>query len=90
MAAAFMRFLEEASLFYRRLVMQLQAAYGDVGVKLAVEAAGAAAGGVAAANGAAAMLCSSVSCLQECCLPGAACRNAACRTVMLHTCRPGC
>ncbi|WIA21699.1 hypothetical protein OEZ85_000866 [Tetradesmus obliquus] len=60
-AAAFMRFLEEASLFYRRLVMQLQAAYGDVGVKLAVEAAGAAGGGVAAANGAAAMLCSSGS-----------------------------
>ncbi|WIA42128.1 hypothetical protein OEZ86_009400 [Tetradesmus obliquus] len=60
-AAAFMRFLEEASLFYRRLVMQLQAAYGDVGVKLAVDTAGAAGGGVAAANGAAAMLCSSGS-----------------------------
>ncbi|KAF6253423.1 hypothetical protein COO60DRAFT_1643170 [Scenedesmus sp. NREL 46B-D3] len=59
-AAAFVRFLEDASLFYRRLVMQLQAAYGDVGVKLAVEAqAGAAA--AAAANGAAAKLSSSGS-----------------------------
>jgi hypothetical protein len=59
-AAAFVRFLEDASLFYRRLVMQLQAAYGDVGVKLQVEpqTGGSAA---AAANGAAAMLCSTVS-----------------------------
>jgi hypothetical protein len=66
-AAAFVRFLEDSSLFYRRLVMQLQAAYGDVGVKLPVEASPAAGGGgggtAAAANGAAAMLCSSVSCL---------------------------
>jgi hypothetical protein len=59
-AAAFVRFLEDASLFYRRLVMQLQAAYGDVGVKLQVEPqTGASA--AAAANGAAAMACSTVS-----------------------------
>jgi hypothetical protein len=40
--------------------MQLQAAYGDVGVKLQVELQ-AGAGPAAAANGAAAMLCSTVS-----------------------------
>jgi hypothetical protein len=33
-AAAFLKFLEEASVFYRRLVMQLQSCYGSVGVKL--------------------------------------------------------
>lgn len=45
-AAAFVKFLEDAALFYRRLVMQLQAVYGDVGVKLDVprEAMGAVAG----------------------------------------------
>jgi hypothetical protein len=32
--AAFSRFLEDASGFYRTLVMQLQGCYGDVGVKL--------------------------------------------------------
>lgn len=52
-AAAFLRFLEEASLFYRRLVMQLQAAYGNVGVKLELPATAAAAAG---AEGAAAAL----------------------------------
>jgi hypothetical protein len=60
-AAAFVRFLEDASLFYRRLVMQLQAAYGDVGVKLQLELQTGAGAAASAANGAAAMLCSSVS-----------------------------
>eukprot|EP00775_Hariotina_reticulata_P004157 gene4157-4405_t len=37
-AAAFIKFLEEASIFYRRLVMQLQSCYGSVGVKLELPA----------------------------------------------------
>ena len=38
---AFSRFLEEASGFYRGLVMQLQGTYGDVGVKLEMPSAAA-------------------------------------------------
>eukprot|EP00879_Flechtneria_rotunda_P012060 GHRR01012595.1.p1 GENE.GHRR01012595.1~~GHRR01012595.1.p1 ORF type:complete len:292 (+),score=102.41 GHRR01012595.1:287-1162(+) len=52
-AAAFLRFLEEASAFYRQLVMQLQAVYGDVGVKLEVPEGAAAKLAAAAKAGAA-------------------------------------
>lgn len=33
-ATAFLKFLEDASLFYRRLIMRLQSVFGDVGVKV--------------------------------------------------------